>query len=150
MKRIACFSIALMLVFAGVVGCTQPIVQPTPSPIATVHPVVTPIITPMPTQAPTPMAPANSPGTANNTGATGNGGTAGTMSSIPNFKSGTEVLVNDLPELKTSLQEKYEGATIGRISHGLYKDQQVYVVEYKDQAGKQKTIYYTAGGQFLT
>lgn len=137
MKRIVCIGIALLLLLAAA-GCTPTTPAPTASPIVTAG-------------VPSPAAsglPATSP---DNLGGTGTGGNAGgTGVTIPNFAEGTEVLEADVPEIKTALQEKYEGATITRITHGLQGTQQVYVVEYTTQDGKVETAYMTPGGEFVT
>ncbi len=86
------------------------------------------------------------------TGGTGTGGTGtGTTSAtIPNFSEGTEVNEKDVPGVKSALQEKFEGAKIKRITHGMQNNRQVYVVEYTNQDGKHATTYISPDGTFLT
>lgn len=134
MKRIVCIGIALLLLLAAA-GCATTTPAPTASPLATAL-VPSPGASMMPSTAP------------DSTGGTG-GGTAGT-GTIPNFAAGTEVTEADVPEITTALQDKYEGATITRITHGMQGTQQVYVVEYKTQDGKTDTAYIAPGGAFVT
>jgi hypothetical protein len=137
MKRIVCIGIALLLLLAAA-GCAPTNPAPTASPIVTAG-------------VPSPEAsilPATSPDNAGGTGTGGNAG--GTGATIPNFAEGTEVTEADVPEIKTALQEKYEGATIKRITHSLQGTQQGYMVEYTTQDGKTETAYITPGGEFVT
>jgi hypothetical protein len=115
MKRIVCIGIALLLLLAAA-GCAPTNPAPTASPIVTAG-------------VPSPEAsilPATSPDNAGGTGTGGNAG--GTGATIPNFAEGTEVTEGTYRRIKTALQEKYEGATIKRITHscrvrrGLYVD----------------------------
>lgn len=153
MKRIGILGLSLaMLLALGACGSTA---APTPSPTAT--PIITPMITP--TLEPTPFiggsgnaggtditpenttpgataepgttaTPGTTPGTAGNTGMT-----------IPNFKEGAAVMTTDIPEIMSAFEEKYKGYEVVGVSYGTQDNNQVYVVNYKDTAGKAGKAY---------
>lgn len=163
MRKLISISLALVLLLAVGTGCARNRVTPTPTaqPIATTRP------------ATTSGTDLGGTGTAGNAGTAGNGttndttgksgtvgsagsagngttgGTAGNITTIPNFKEGTVVQVSDVPDIKSALQERYEGATISTIKHGLQNNAHVYVVEYTMQNGTKQTAYITPGGEFM-
>lgn len=137
MKRTLCMVLALLLLAAMIGGCTT---TPTPTPTAN----------PLPAQTPL----GSSPALTDDMGGNGTGGNTsvpgGPGLTIQDFAEGTEVAESDVPDIKSALQEKYEGASISRITHGLQGTQQVYVVEYTDQDGKVQTAYIAPDGTFIT
>ncbi len=148
MKRILCIGLALLLTFA-LCACGRR-TPPTPSPIPSANPAPNPAITP--NDAGGTGTGGNAGGTSgtNGTEGTGGTGTGTTSTTIPNFSEGTEVLEADVPNIKSALQEKYEGAKIKRITHGMQNNNQVYVIEYTNQDGKHETTYIAPDGTFLT
>ena len=131
MKRFFCIGLVLFLVLAA--GCT-----PTPAPSNTASP--------LPSMVPE-ISPSALPDDAGGTGTGGNaGGTDGLT--IPNYAEGTVVEESEVPDIKAALQEKYPGATISRITHGMQGTQQAYVVEYTAQDGTTGTAYVLPNGTF--
>lgn len=166
MRKFIGISLALVFLLAIGTGCARNRgVTPTPLPVnpATTNPGATyPGTT-------TPGTDIGGTGTAGNAGTAGNGtdvtgksgtvgsagaagtqnGTSGNITTIPNFKEGTEVHVSDVPDIKSALQERYEGATISTIKHGLHNNAQVYIVEYTGQNGVKNTAYISPSGEFM-
>lgn len=138
MKRV-CILVFALLLMAVSFGCATPS-APNPTVIPEVTPIITPSaspITTMPQETPDDTGGAITPGTDAST-------------TIPNFKEGTEVNVSDLPDIKSALQEKYEGATISKITHSLQSDRQLYRIDYTDQGGKEAFLYMMPDGQIVT
>lgn len=105
-----------------------------------------------PTQAPT-TAPTMEPAGMDDPLQTDDGGSAsnpgnGAMN-IPSFMEGTQISATDVPELVTALQEVHEGATITRITHATYQQQQTYCIEYTLQDGTIQVAYVSADGSIV-
>ncbi|MDR1619478.1 MAG: hypothetical protein LBS18_02270 [Clostridiales bacterium] len=79
----------------------------------------------------------------------GGGGTSNGVNTIPNFREGTEMEASDLPDIKSSLQSKFAGATINKITHGWHAEQHVYVVEYTLAGGAAGTAYIRPDGTHM-
>ena len=103
----------------------------------------------MPTSMPSPSASADlgsSPDLSSSPGAGGAGGAG--SGSIPDFKEGTEVEEDNVPEIVKAVQDEYDGAKIVSIKHAMQENLQVYAVEIEMQ-GSTQTVYVQADGTLL-
>lgn len=171
MKRILCIGLALLFIFS-LSACNRR-TPPAPSPMPSANPAPNSSIAPNDAGGTGTVGNAGGIGDTGGTGGTegtggtgtggtdtggtgtggtgtGGTGTGTTSATIPNFSEGTEVNEKDVPGVKSALQEKFEGAKIKRITHGMQNNRQVYVVEYTNQDGKHATTYISPDGTFLT
>lgn len=145
LKRIILILVASLLTM-GTLGCACSGQVAAPTPTASIKPAATPSALP----ASTPDVGMNASASPDLSGSpdAGTGTGTGTGGAIENFKEGTEVQVENVPEVKKAVEEKYAGATIKTIKHATKDGQQVYAVEI-DVSGKTQTVYVSADGKLL-
>jgi hypothetical protein len=137
LKRII-FVVVAALLMLGTLGCacSPRTVTPTPSP--SMRPVSTP------------EASLNSPAPSPDAGASPDAAASpGANATIENFSEGTEVKVEEVPNVKTAIETKYTGAVIKTIKHATKDGKQVYEVQY-DLNGKTETVYVMPDGTIVT
>ena len=140
MKKIisACVVLALALTAVGC-ACRGAVVAPSPTLSAK------PVTTPQATGGAMTPGMAETPGAQTSPGEATSPDLGGT---IENFKEGTEVKVEDAPDVKKAITDKYPNATISKITHALVKNAQVYAVEIKDGTTS-RTVYVKPDGTIL-
>lgn len=140
MKKVISVFVLLALSLTGLLAC-----KATPAPTLTPKPVTTPGTDVYPEQSSTPTQRQDNTGT-NSSGIVDDN--IGSIAAIPDFEEGRTVLESDVPDIKSALITKYSGATIEKISHGLYQGGQTYIVEYSLN-GTRSTAYILPNGTIM-
>jgi|GEM_PF-4364072 len=68
---------------------------------------------------------------------------------IPGFQEGGEVEVSDIPDIKAAIQDRYEGASVGRVVMMTVDGREVYAADVTTQDGVQGTLYLLPDGTFV-